>query len=143
MIQLLTPADAEEIAALYVANRDFLAPFEPRQLDGLAYLSLRMHSAGIEVVSIFWGLWLFPFGILVIRSGFIPRWLGWSLFAAGLSYTVDATHWVLAPGAWPVLGQITDALRFGELPIIFWLLIWGARGPEVNDPIAPGSPHAA
>jgi ribosomal-protein-alanine N-acetyltransferase len=29
MIRLLTPDDAEEITALYVANREFLAPFEP------------------------------------------------------------------------------------------------------------------
>lgn len=29
MIRPLTPDDADELAALYVANRDFLAPFEP------------------------------------------------------------------------------------------------------------------
>ena len=31
MIRLLTPDDAEELAALYVANRDFLAPYNPVQ----------------------------------------------------------------------------------------------------------------
>ena len=25
---------------------------------------------------IFWGLWLFPFGLLVFRSGFLPRFIG-------------------------------------------------------------------
>ena len=29
MIRLVRPEDAEELAALYAANRDFLAPFEP------------------------------------------------------------------------------------------------------------------
>lgn len=33
MIRLLAPADAEELAALYTANRDFLAPFEPIRDD--------------------------------------------------------------------------------------------------------------
>jgi ribosomal-protein-alanine N-acetyltransferase len=33
MIRLLTPDDAEEITALYVANREFLAPFEPDRPD--------------------------------------------------------------------------------------------------------------
>lgn len=33
MIRLLTPDDAEELAALYAANREFLAPFEPTRDD--------------------------------------------------------------------------------------------------------------
>ncbi len=33
MIRPLTAADAEELAALYRANRDFLAPFEPVRPD--------------------------------------------------------------------------------------------------------------
>jgi hypothetical protein len=62
-----------EIAALIlVRGADFLSVFEKPQLDALAYLFLRLHGQGITVASIFWGLWLFPFGMLVIRSGFIP-----------------------------------------------------------------------
>ena len=38
------------------------------ELDALAYLFVRLHSQGFTVASIFWGLWLFPFGILVIRG---------------------------------------------------------------------------
>jgi ribosomal-protein-alanine N-acetyltransferase len=33
VIRPLTPADAEEITALYVANRQFLAPFEPERTE--------------------------------------------------------------------------------------------------------------
>jgi [ribosomal protein S5]-alanine N-acetyltransferase len=33
VIRPLTPADAEELAALYRANRDYLAPFEPTRGD--------------------------------------------------------------------------------------------------------------
>src|SRR6266849_691181 len=66
-----------EIAALVlVSGADFLSAFETRQLDALAYLFLRLHSQGFVVAEIFWGLWLFPLGLLVIRSGFIPRVLG-------------------------------------------------------------------
>jgi hypothetical protein len=133
-----------DVAALTLAKGGgFLTVFDPKQLDALSYLFVRLHSAGVMVTSIFWGLWLFPFGILVIRSGFIPRAFGWMLFAAGASYLVDATQWVLAPGAWPVVGQVTDILRIAEVPIIFWLLIWGARGPGVNDAIAPEPLRAA
>src|SRR5712692_1264685 len=56
-----------DIAALVlVSGADFLSVFEKHQLDALAYLFLRLHGHGLLVDSIFWGLWLFPFGILVI-----------------------------------------------------------------------------
>lgn len=62
-----------EIAALIlVSGADFLSVFDKPELDALALLSLRLHGQGIIIASIFWGLWLFPFGILVIRSRFIP-----------------------------------------------------------------------
>ena len=52
-----------EVAALtLVSGADFLSVFEQPQLDALAYLFLRLHGQGITVASVFWGLWLFPFG---------------------------------------------------------------------------------
>jgi hypothetical protein len=53
-------------------------------LDALAYLFVRLHEHGIIVASIFWGLWLFPFGRLILRCGFIPRALGALLLVAGV-----------------------------------------------------------
>jgi uncharacterized protein DUF4386 len=117
-----------EIAALVlVSGADFLSVFEARQLDALALLFLRLHSWGLIVVSIFWGLWLFPFGILVIRSGFIPRVLGVLLMIAGFGYVVGSSTSLLLPGYAHLVGRFTMPLELGELPIIFWLLIWGAK----------------
>src|SRR5437762_339927 len=65
------------IAALTLfRGADFLAVFDKPQRDALAYLFVRLHSQGILINEIFWGLWLFPFGLLVFRSGFLPRWIG-------------------------------------------------------------------
>src|SRR5260370_6146256 len=81
-----------EIAALVlVSGADFLSVFDKRQLDALAYLFVRLHSQGINVAAIFWGLWLFPFGILIIRSGFIPRFLGVLLFIARSAYIFSSS----------------------------------------------------
>src|SRR3954470_11898021 len=56
-----------EVAALtLVRGPAFLSTFAQPQLDGLAYLFIRLHGQGIYVAAIFWGIWLFPFGILVI-----------------------------------------------------------------------------
>ena len=116
------------IAALILAKgADYLAVFSRPQLDALSYVFVRLHSQGIFVVSIFWGLWLFPFGLLVIRSGFIPRVLGYLLMVAGTAYVVTAFISLIVPQYRPLVSQIALPLEVGEVPIIFWLLIWGAR----------------
>lgn len=117
-----------EIAALIlVSGAKFLSVFEKPQLDALAFLFLRLHAQGIIVASIFWGLWLFPFGMLVIRSGFIPRVLGVLLFIAGAAYLASAFTSLLLPQYGHAVGQIAGVLEIGEVPIILWLLIWGAK----------------
>ena len=117
-----------EIAALVLASgTKFLSVFETRQLDALAYLFLRLHGQGFVVAQIFWGLWLFPFGIVVIRSDFIPRVLGVLLFIAGFG-NVASSFCSLLPGPYaPVIDRFASVLTAAELPIIFWLLIWGAK----------------
>ncbi len=128
------------VAALTLAKGGgVLAPFEAQQLDALAYLCVRMHSAGISVVSMFWGLWLFPFGLLVIRCGFIPRLLGWLLLLAGVAWVADATAWLLFPHYADAVGNVAAILRKGELLIILWLAIWGARGPLAKTVPAPSA----
>ncbi len=117
-----------EIAALLLARGgEFLAGFDRPQLDTLAMLFYRLHGQGLNLASIFWGLWLFPFGVLVIRSGFIPRILGVLLFLAGAGYVASAFTTLLLPQFESPVDMVAGILEFGELPIILWLLIWGAR----------------
>ena len=114
----------------------FLAAFEPAQLDGLAYLFTRLHARGVTIASIFWGLWLVPFGLLVIRSGFIPKVIGWLLMVAAAGYLLDSFATLVLPSAQSIVGSFTTILEIGELPVIFWLLIAGARGPRAEEPAA-------
>jgi hypothetical protein len=126
-----------QIAAIVlVQGAPFLAPFEAVQRESLAYLFLHLHSRGIDVASVFWGLWLFPFGVLVIRSGFIPRLIGVLLIVAGIGYLAAAFGNLVVPAWKPVIGPVAQILEFGELPIMFWLLIWGARGERAHEPAA-------
>jgi hypothetical protein len=117
-----------EIAALVlVGDAPFLAVFDRPQRDALAFLFLRLHGEGIELAAVFWGLWLFPFGMLVIRSGFIPRILGVSMMIAGAAYLVSSFTSLCLPQYDHAVGQLTGILELGEVPIVPWLLIWGAR----------------
>lgn len=117
-----------EVAALIlVSGAEFLSAFEQAKLDALAYLFVRLHGQGITVVSIFWGLWLSPFGMLVIRSGFIPRAFGILLMVAGTAYLASASAALFLPQYASQVRQVAMPLYFAEPPIIIWLLVWGAR----------------
>jgi len=126
-----------DLAALtLVSGADFLSVFEKPQLDALAYLFLRLHGQGITVASIFWGLWLFPFGMLVIRSGFIPRVFGVLLLIAGVAYLASSFATLVVPRYAPLVSQVALPFEVAELPIIFWLLIWGAKTRPTGAPAA-------
>src|SRR6266446_121532 len=123
-----------EMAALIVlSGASFLSGFDQRQLDTLAYLFFRLHGQGLVVAQIFWGLWLFPFGVLVIRSGFIPRFLGYLLFIAAIGYIANSLAALLLPAQRHIVAQFADILQMAELPIIFWLLIWGAKAQSLGE----------
>jgi hypothetical protein len=95
-IALLNELNA--IAALIlVRGADFLSIFEKPQRDALAMLFLNLHSHGFGIAEIFWGLWLFPLGLLVYRSGFFPRILGVLLMARCFAYVVESLTPLLLP----------------------------------------------
>lgn len=120
-----------DVAALNLvgggSGANFLSVIDARERDALAYLFLRLHGQGFVVAQIFWGLWLFPFGICVMRSGFIPRFLGVLLMIAGTGYVASSFADLVLPQYADAVGRVTWILNFAELPIIFWLLIWGAK----------------
>lgn len=117
-----------DIAALIlVRGPDFLSVFTKPQLDALAMVFLRLHGSGVLVAQIFWGLWLLPFGMLVYRSGFIPRFLGAFLIANGFAYPIQSFAALFLPRYSDLVSRITFPLLFGELAIILWLLIRGVR----------------
>ena len=112
----------------YLGGDAFLAPFTIPQREALAYSFLRLRSSGLQVVNVFWGLWLFPFGLLVRRSGWFPRVLGTLLIAAGVALLVESFVGIVLPAYRSVVAMpatLVDTL--GEVPIALWLLIVGAR----------------
>ena len=117
------------IAALSLAKGagNFLSVFDAPQRDALAYLFVRLHSQGVFVAQIFWGLWLFPLAVLVMRSRFIPRFLGILLIIAGCGYVASSFAQLTFPQYAAVVYRVAMIAQFGELPIVLWLLIWGAR----------------
>ena len=117
-----------EAAALTLAAAPaYLSVFNKEQLDALVMLFIRLHRQGLYFAAVFWGLWLAPFGLLILRSGFIPRALGILVMIAGAGYLLETTGALLAPAHANTFIDIAGLMELGELPIILWLLIWGAR----------------
>lgn len=116
------------IAALTLfRGGEFLGIFEKPQRDALAMLFLRLHGQGIVINEMFWGLWLLPFGVLVIKSRFLPRILGAWLILNGLAYVAISVTGLLLPPYMDKVYHVVFPVLFGELAIMLWLVIKGAK----------------
>jgi hypothetical protein len=123
------------IAALVlVRGADFLSLFDRPQRDALAMLFLNLHGRGFDVAGIFWGLWLFPLGLLVYRSSFLPRILGIVLMVNCFAYPVNSFTSLVLPQYEGIVSQWTSPLQFGELVFMLWLLIMGAKPKPLPEP---------
>jgi len=116
-----------QIAALsLLRGGGYLSIFDQQQREALAMLFLDLHRQGLLVAAIFWGLWLFPFGVLVMRSGFLPRILGVLLIVNGFAYPLVSLTAFLLPSYVSVVSRFALIAELGELWMIAWLLIKGA-----------------
>jgi len=132
--------ELSNIAALTLfRGADFLAAFDKPQRDALGMLFLRLHSQGNVVNEVFWGLWLYPFGVLVMRSRFIPRILGVLLIVNCFAYVVISLTSLLFPDYGNLLFRASQPALFGELWIMLYLLIKGIR----TEPVAAVAAAAA
>ena len=109
-----------------LSGAHFLSAFDRPQLEALSYASLRLHAEGLALNAAFWGLWLIPFGILVVRSGFLPRIIGYCLLTGAVSYLVLCVASIVFPASRvTVYNLMLPLFAIGELPILLWLLIKG------------------
>lgn len=117
------------LAGLMVAKGQLLVSLDLVQRQEWSYFFLRMSKHGSMGLSIaFWGLWLIPLGVLVFKSGFIPRIFGVLLILGGMAYIIESVFFILFPGQ----GGILKSLLFlvyavAEIAFMLWLVIKGAR----------------
>jgi len=110
---------------LLLSGADYLTVFSADQLDALVLLFLNLHEAGFEIIAqIFFGLWLLPQGLLVYKSGFLPRILAVLLMIATFGYLIDVVTFFLFPDFDVNIAQFTF---IGEVTMLLWLLIKGVN----------------
>jgi hypothetical protein len=119
-------------ALMVVRGADFLSVFDKPQRDALVLLFLRLHDQQNTAAEILWGLWLIPLAILVYRSRFLPRFLGVWLVINGFAYVLLSFTGFLLPQYQNKLFLISQPALFGELALMLWLVIKGAKPLAVD-----------
>jgi hypothetical protein len=124
--------ELNNIAALIISKAPgYLSSFEPSQLQSLAMLFLNLNQQGIIIASIFLGLWLFPLGYLIYKSGYFPKAIGIAVIIGGFGYVLSSFAHFIIPNS-KTLMTIFEAMTFGEVIFVLWLLIKGAKIPKKN-----------
>src|SRR4029450_4654900 len=128
------------IAALTLfRGADFLTVFDKPKRDALGMLFVRLHSRGILINEMFWGLWLFPFGLLVFRSGFLPRFIGVWLMINCFGYVALSVTALFFPDYYQAAFKWAQPVLFGELGIMLGFLIKGAKVPVALSTLQPAT----
>lgn len=134
-VLLLVAVPISYVVALhYVAAQWLLsgaavvAPLGSAEREALGMLFVRLHTHGVLAVEVFWGLWLLPFGTLVVRSRLLPRVLGVLLIIAGAAWVAHSITSLLLDGQRIIVFERVTLLAraAGEVPTMLWLLVMGA-----------------
>ena len=116
---------------LLFGDSGYRAVFSPNQLQALASLSLSIHGYGLDICFVFFGIHCILLGLLIYRSGYLPRFLGALLPIAGLVYLTDSLADIAAPA---FAARIPDSIFvlgfFAELSLCLWLLTKGVNLPK-------------
>lgn len=91
------------------------------------YQLLRSSSRTMQLASIFWGLWLFPLGLLAWRARLVPRVLAALLILGCFGYLADYFGPLLVANyaELPFVDLVGKPASLAEIGTCLWLLIMG------------------
>ena len=111
-----------------LGDAEYLKAFTPRQLQALAYVSLKTHDHGFGIGLIFFGMTCIALGYWIIRSTYLPWALGMGMQVAGACYIINSFALILAPSLARRLFPVILLPAFiAELSMAVWLLVKGVN----------------
>lgn len=116
-----------------ISGSAYFKVFPTDRLPAQILFYLNLYQQGNFINQIFWGIWLFPFGYLVFKSGFLPKILGILLMAGCLGYLIDFFGSFLFPeyDKTIISNYITLPASLGEIGICLWLMIIGIKDKQI------------
>lgn len=104
--------------------------FDSKQIEALGMFFLNVDGLGTFASILFWGVWLFPLGLLIVRSGFLPKFLGVWLILTGITYVILFFIDSLLPQYAEIGFKLAFPFILSEIALLLWLLIMGAKEPQ-------------
>ena len=127
-------------AVLVATEPTYATVFGPGGGDALVLLLLDLQHHGYLIAQIFFGLWLFPLGLLAYRSGMFPKPIGIALMVGSAAYVIDVPLQFLAPGIAEVVSPVVvvPIVIVAEVSMLAYLLIQGVResASDLGQPLA-------
>lgn len=117
-----------------IGKEEHLKFFSNEELQNRVLVYLNQYDNGILIVTVFWGLWLLPFGYLVYKSGFLPKALGILLMLGCLGYLINFTGNTLFKeyASLGISKFVSLPASIGEIGTCLWLLIMGAKEEKAS-----------
>lgn len=108
---------------LFLRSGGSSSAFTNAQMQELAMKFLNLNAEAFDLYLVFFGVWCIVIGYLIFRSMFMPRILGILLAISGLGWAM----FLAPPLAHRLFPYIAAASALGEIPLQFWLLIFGVN----------------
>ena len=122
-----------EFAAVHLlSGAEYLNAIGGEQLTANAMLSYDLYLHGYEIANVFFALWLIPLGLLVYKSGFLPKILGILLVVGGFSLFLEVFVYFLVPGFEVVNTVLLIPQTISEFVFLIWLLVKGINISKVK-----------
>lgn len=106
--------------------------FSTEQINDLALFFIRLHEMGIAIAEVFWGLWLLPLALLILKSNYLPRFIAYLLFIGCISYLLEWFSFILVPGGFDWVEDLIVYASIGEFTTMIYLTVWGVRKSKIQ-----------
>jgi hypothetical protein len=113
-------------ALLFARGANFLSVLDRPQRNAFVMVFLHLHHQ-LDLVWGITGVWLLPLGLLVYRSGFLPRFLGVWLMIACFAYLAFSFTGLMFPAYEDKVWRFAQPVMLAEMAFTLWLLIMGAK----------------
>jgi hypothetical protein len=118
-----------------LGGAEYLGAFSPEQRDSMALLSIGLNGQGAGMALAFFGAETLLHGSLILRSGFLPRFLGVIVLVSGAGWLTFISP-TLGMRLFPLVAGIG---LLGSVTMISWLLFKGVDEPKWRQRLARGA----
>jgi hypothetical protein len=116
---------------LILNGAEAIQAFRPDQLNALAVFFFGFYKTGVFVAQVPYGVWLFPLGYLVLKSGFLPKVIGMLLIADGICQFVYVCQRLILPDLAVIAYPCLVISFIAEVSLALWLSIKAVK-PQLS-----------